>query len=52
MWTVRKTVWDRLAVMKFRANKPVRIPCPRTTDGRLKAVSLASQYPRIPVRTC
>ena len=25
MWTVRKAVWNRLAVMKFGANKPVRI---------------------------
>ena len=49
MWTVRKTVWDRLAVMKFRANKPVRIPLPQDDGRTLKAVSLASQYPRIPV---
>ena len=49
MWTVRKTVWDRLAVLKFRANKPVRIPLPQDSARTVKAVSLASKFPRIPV---
>lgn len=49
MWTVRKAVWNKLAILKFGANKPVRIPVPRDDSRTVKAVSLASQFPRIPV---
>ena len=49
MWAVRKAVWNRLAILKFRANKPGRIPVPRDDGRTLAAVSLASKFPRIPV---
>lgn len=49
MWAIRKAVWNRLAVAKFGANKPVRIPVPQDDGRPLKAVSLASHYPRIPM---
>ena len=49
MWTVRKAVWNKLAILKFGANKPVHIPVPRDDSRIVKAVSLASQFPRIPV---
>ena len=49
MWTIRKAVWNKLAVLKFGANKPVRIPVPEDDGRTLKAVSLASLFPRIPV---
>lgn len=49
MWAIRKAVWNKLAVMKFGANKPVRIPVPQDDARPLKAVSLASQFRRIPV---
>ena len=49
MWTVRKAVWNKLAVLKLGANKPVRIPVPQDDGRTLGAVSLASQFPRIPV---
>ena len=49
MWKVRKAVWNRLAILKFGANKPVRIPVPQDDGRALQAVSLARQFPRIPV---
>jgi len=35
--------------MKFRANRPVTIPVPRDDERRISAVSLASQFPGIPI---
>jgi arachidonate 15-lipoxygenase len=49
IWPLRKAVWNGLAVFKFRVNKPVRIPVPRGDGRRLQAVSLASQFPEIPI---
>jgi hypothetical protein len=48
-WRVRKAFWDGLAVFKFRVNKPVVVPVPRADGRRLEAVSLASQFPDIPI---
>jgi Lipoxygenase len=49
MWLTRKFVWNRLAVLKFRANKPVTIPLPQDDDRKLEPVGLARQFPSIPV---
>ncbi|HET9035827.1 MAG TPA: lipoxygenase family protein [Myxococcaceae bacterium] len=49
MWAIRKAVWNKIATLKFGANKPVRIPVPQDDARVLKAVSLASLYPRIPI---
>lgn len=49
MWKLRKAVWNALAVLKFRANKPAVVPVPRDDGRRLEAVSLASQIPGIPI---
>ena len=49
MWAIRKAVWNKIATLKFGANKPVRIPVPQDDERVLKAVSLASLYPRIPI---
>ena len=49
MWSMRKFFWNRLAVLKFRANKPVTIPLPQDDDRKLEPVGLARQFPSIPV---
>ena len=49
MWSARKFVWNRIAIMKFRANKPATIPVPKDDGRKLEAVGLASQFPNIPV---
>lgn len=50
MWALKRAFWNKLATTKFAANKPARIPVPRDDGRKLKAVSLASQFPGIPVR--
>lgn len=49
MWKVRKWFWRGLATKKFAGNRPAVIPVPRADGPRLKPVSLASQFPRIPI---
>jgi arachidonate 15-lipoxygenase len=49
MWSMRKFFWNRLAVLKFRANKPVTIPLPQDDDRKLEPLGLARQFPSIPV---
>ncbi len=49
MWFLRKLVWNQLAVLKFRSSKPDVIPVPKDGDKPIKAVSLASQFPGIPI---
>jgi hypothetical protein len=49
MWWVRKQCWNRLAILKFRANKPAKIPLPQDDGRPLQAVSLASQFETIPI---
>jgi arachidonate 15-lipoxygenase len=48
LWGARRAFWNRLAITKFRANKPASIPVP--TDGpRINAVSFAREFPKIPI---
>ncbi|HVG77289.1 MAG TPA: hypothetical protein VNF03_04060 [Patescibacteria group bacterium] len=49
MWSARKFLWNRIAIMKFRANKPATIPVPKDDGRKLEAVGLAGQFPNIPV---
>jgi hypothetical protein len=49
MWAARKLVWNQLAILKYRANKPANIPVPTDDDRKLEAVGLATQFPTIPV---
>lgn len=49
MWPLRRAFWNFLAVVKFRSNKPAVIPLPADGDRRIEAVSLASQFPGIPI---
>ena len=49
MWAVRKRVWNQIAILKFKANRPATIPVPRDDGRTLQAVGLASQFPNIPV---
>jgi Lipoxygenase len=49
MWRLRKAVWNTLALVKFRATKPVVAPLPRAEPRPLEAVSLVSQFPGIPI---
>src|SRR5262245_41539304 len=49
MWAVRKAFWNNLAVLKYRANKPVTIPLPQDDGRKLEAVGLVQQFPKVPV---
>ena len=49
MWSARKFVWNRIAIMKFRANKPATIPVPKDDGRKLEAVGLVRQFPKVPV---
>lgn len=48
-WAARKAFWDALAVAKFAANRPAKIPVPRPSARVLRAVSLAQVEPTIAV---
>ncbi|HEX9453651.1 MAG TPA: lipoxygenase family protein, partial [Candidatus Binatia bacterium] len=47
--TFSASFWNQIAVRKFRANRPAGIPVPRDGDRLVQAVSLASQFPAIPI---
>jgi len=49
MWSARKLFWNKIAISKFRANKPATIPVPQDDGRKLEVVSVASQFPSIPV---
>jgi hypothetical protein len=49
MWALRKGFWNRLATTKFASNKPATIPVPRDAGQSIRAVSLASKFPDIPI---
>ena len=49
MWAARKLLWNKIAIWKFRANKPATIPVPKDDGRALGVVSLASQFPSIPI---
>ncbi|MGV7229738.1 MAG: lipoxygenase family protein [Nitrospirales bacterium] len=48
-WTLRKSFWNRIALFKFRGNKPVAIPIPSDNTRPIEAVPLVSQFPGIPI---
>jgi len=50
VWGLRRAFWNAIAVLKYRANRPAVFPVPRDDDRPLHAVSLASQFPRIPIQ--
>ena len=49
MWAARKALWNKIAISKFRANKPATIPVPEDDSRQLGVVSLAKQVPSIPI---
>jgi len=49
-WRIRRGFWNRLAVVKFRGNKPVDIPLPSDPGRAVTAVPMAEVYSGIPVR--
>src|SRR5262245_30743586 len=49
MWSVRKSVWNNIAITKFRANKPADIPVPKDDGRKLEVVGLVQQFPTIPI---
>ncbi|WP_395851911.1 lipoxygenase family protein [Cystobacter fuscus] len=51
MWPLRKTFWNALALFKFHANRPANIPVPRDGRRRIETMSLASQFPGIPIHS-
>ncbi len=48
-WGLRRRLWNRIAISKYRANRPVTIPVPTDDRQRLTDVSFVSQFPRIPI---
>jgi len=49
MWKLRREFWRKLALFKFSSNKPAIIPIPTDDGQKIKAVSMASQFPGIPI---
>jgi arachidonate 15-lipoxygenase len=49
MWRLKRAFWNKLATTKFSKNRPAVIPIPRDDGSRISAVSLASQFPGIPI---
>lgn len=49
LWPVRKRFWNQIAIRKFRASRPAVIPVPSDEGRSINAVSLASQFPGIPI---
>jgi hypothetical protein len=49
-WRLRKHFWDMLAILKYRANRPVVITVPSDEGREIKPVGLMSQFPGIPIR--
>jgi hypothetical protein len=48
--SIRTSFWNQIAIRKFRANRPAVIPVPRDGGRIINAVSLASQFPGIPIQ--
>ena len=42
MWAARKWLWNQIATLKFKANRPATIPLPGDDGRMLQAVGLAS----------
>ena len=49
LWPIRKRFWNQIAIRKFSANRPAVIPVPSDEGRSINAVSLASQFPGIPI---
>jgi hypothetical protein len=49
MWRLKRWFWNGLAVRKFAGNRPAVIPVPLDDGTRLNPVTLASQFPGIPI---
>jgi hypothetical protein len=47
-WRVRRAFWNGIAVAKFKANKPARIPIPTNTE-KLTTVPLSTAEPELPI---
>lgn len=50
-WSVRRSFWNAMTVLKFRGNKPVRIPVPTQFDGPVETVPMRALFPRIAIDT-
>ena len=49
MWTLRRTFWNLLSVVKFRANSPRPAPVPVDDRRPVRPTPLAERYPGIPI---
>lgn len=47
LWTVRRRVWDTVALVKYRGNKPAAIPTAPAPGRRMEPVSLARSIPGV-----
>ncbi|GAA5162595.1 hypothetical protein GCM10023321_48410 [Pseudonocardia eucalypti] len=48
-WGPRRWLWNRIAISKYRANRPVEIPVPADNGRPIGDVSLVSAFPGIPI---
>jgi hypothetical protein len=48
-WAIRRSFWDALTVLKYRGNKPVRVPVPAAFDGPVESVPLRNVFPGIEI---
>ena len=48
-WAARRSLWNRLAVLKFAGAKVVEIPVPGGDEAPVRAVRLSSRFPGIAI---
>ena len=47
MWAARRSLWNRLAILKFSGSKVVDIPIPGADEAPVRAVRLSARFPGI-----
>ena len=48
-WVVRRWLWDRIILIKYRGNKPADIPLPPQKGRQIESVPLKEVHPSIPI---
>jgi hypothetical protein len=48
-WYIRKSIWNELTALKFRANRPAKIPAPVASRRKIVPIRFASAFPQLPI---
>jgi hypothetical protein len=50
MWKLKNRAWNWFVVLKFRLNKPRRVPEPTNMVQKIRRIPLSQRYPSIPIK--